>query len=359
MDPGTGRKKLVYCTNVMSSFVRNDVELLRTRFDVSVFHFAVGRKISTPLLLLRQFFFLVTRLPRSAVSVTQFAGYHSLLPVLLGRLFRVPSLVVLGGTDCARFPSIGYGDHTRRLLGWFSLRSIANATHLSPVDGSLVECEYVYTRSEGDPPRQGYKGLFPWVDTPHTTLAYGYDDDRFRPQGGREPGTFLTVSRMSGPNIQRKGIDLFFAMALRFPQCKFTLLGDVPGMKYPPVPPNVTILRTVPYEELPAYYSRFTFYMQLSMWEGFPSAPCEAMLCGCVPIVSRVAALPAIVGDAGFILDHKDPEALAILMGQALLADTERMGEQARNRIRTHYPQETRKKLLHLIGSELMAPGNR
>ena len=343
------RKKLVYTTNVMASFARNDLELLKKHFDVHVFHFATARKVSTPFVLLRQFFFLLRHLRGASISVTQFAGYHSLLPVMLGRWYGVPSLIVLGGTDCVKFPSIRYGDHTRWPLGWCARRSMADATHLSPVDESLVESDYRYALSEGDPPRQGYRALFPWIRTPHTTLAYGYDEQRFRPSGTPEPASFLTVSRMNAPNFHRKGADLMFEMARRFPQCRFTLLGDTPGMRYPPIPPNLAIVRAVPYEELPAYYAKHTFYLQLSMWEGFPSAPCEAMLCGCVPIVSRVAAMPAIVGDTGFILDRKDADMLERLIVQALGADVKALGERARQRIIARYPRDERSKFLQLV----------
>ena len=120
-------------------------------------------------------------------------------------------------------------------------------------------------------------------------------------------------------------------------------------MKYPPVPSNLRLVRSVPYEALPAYYASHEFYMQLSMWEGFPSAPCEAMLCGCVPIVSAVAALPDIVGDTGFILERKDPDALEALIRKALNANRVELGQNARLRIMTNWPKDKRKELLDLI----------
>ena len=344
-----GKRRLVYCTNVMASFSRNDVTLLSKHYDVRLFHFAPARKVFTPFVLVKQLFFLLRHLPGASISVTQFAGYHSVLPVLLGRLFRVPALLVLGGTECVKFPSFGYGDHIRQPLGACVRWSLAHATHLAPVDESLVESTYVYAPDPRDPVKQGYRGLFPEITTPHTTLAYGYDSERFKPQGERVPDTFLTVSRMNAANFFRKGADLIFEMARRFPDKQFTIVGDAPGMEYPPVPPNVELVRSVPYEELPAYYAKHTFYLQLSMWEGFPSAPCEAMLCGCVPIVSSVAALPEIVGDAGFILERKDPDRLEALIQAALGSNVPDMSVQARERIMRSWPEEHRVGLLALL----------
>ena len=95
-------------------------------------------------MLLWQLYFLLKYLPGSAISVTQFPGYHSLLPVFLGRLFKVRSLVCLGGTECVRFPSFGYGDHLRFPYGGIVRWSLRNADHLVPVDASLIESEYRY-----------------------------------------------------------------------------------------------------------------------------------------------------------------------------------------------------------------------
>lgn len=346
---GEQRRRVVYCTTVMVSFARNDIALLGGRFRVSVFHFRPGRKWLTPITLLRQLAFLLWRLPGSAVVVCQFAGYHSWLPCVLGRLFGKPVLVVLGGTDCVKFPSIGYGNFSRWPLGAFTRWSLALADHLAPVDECLVDSLYRYTVDPRDPVRQGYRGLHPSIRTPYTVISYGYDPERFRCGVAKEPFTFITAAQMNKPNFHRKGIDLLFSMADRFPHCHFTILGNTPSMVYERVPPNVELHGFIPYEELPAFYARHRFYLQLSMWEGFPSAPCEAMLCECVPITSSVAALPRIVGDAGFILRTKDEDALKDLIDRALAVDLDEMGKRARRRIMKEFPPSERLKFLHLV----------
>jgi len=92
------------------------------------------------------------------------------------------------------------------------------------------------------------------------------------------------------------------------------------------------------------------------MWEGFPSAPCEAMLCGCVPIVSNVAALPEIAGKTGYVLSRKDLDELEELIYSALRADTNKAGELARARIMAMWPKDNRQHFLDLV--KKLACGN-
>jgi glycosyltransferase involved in cell wall biosynthesis len=347
-----GKRKLVYSTTIMASFARHDVALLGEEFEVVSFVFAPRRKWATPLFLLKQAFFLLRHLPGASISVTQFGGFHAFLPTLFGRLFRVPAVVVLGGFDCASFPSFRYGAHHRFPMGGMTRAGLRWATHLVPCSQNLVLSEQHYSADPRDPVRQGYKAFDPANAAPCTVIPYGYDPERLRPMGGRIKGSFLTVAQMNTSNFTRKGVDLLFAMADRFPEQCFTLVGHVPSMRYDRVPPNVELVGFVAYDQLPAIYSRHEFYLQLSVWEGFPSAPCEAMLCGCVPIVSPVAALPDIVGDTGYFLDRRDADLLAKVIAEALAADQETRSQAARERIRTLFPPATRRRFLELVRSQ-------
>ncbi len=348
------KRRLVYCTPVLVSFARNDMALLGEAFQVELFHFKPWRKWSTPWTFLRQLFFLMRTVPGSSVLVCQFAGYHSLLPCLMGRLLRKPVLLILGGTDCVKFPSIRYGNFTKWPLGAVTRWSLKLANHLAPVAEALVESEHTYTSNPLDPVKQGYRNLYPEIRTPYTVLAYGYNPQRFHCDVEKEPGSFITAAQMNGPNFYRKGIDLIFKMADQFPHCRFTILGNTATMKYERVPSNVVLYGFIPYEELPSFYARHRFYFQLSIWEGFPSAPCEAMLCECVPITSPVAALPEIVDGAGFILAKKDAHLLKELLERALAADLPAMGAKAREHIQSAFPLSERRKLLVLV-EELIA----
>ena len=64
-------------------------------------------------------------------------------------------------------------------------------------------------------------------------------------------------------------------------------------------------------EELAALYRRASCLVFPSFYEGFGLPPLEAMACGCPVIVSNVASLPEVCGDAGYYVDPYDVESIA------------------------------------------------
>jgi glycosyltransferase involved in cell wall biosynthesis len=78
------------------------------------------------------------------------------------------------------------------------------------------------------------------------------------------------------------------------------------------------------------------------------------MLCECVPVVSRRAALPEVVGDCGVYVDNLTPEALANGILQALTFGPE-WGKRARQRVVELFPLEKRRAGLLAAINEVMA----
>ena len=70
---------------------------------------------------------------------------------------------------------------------------------------------------------------------------------------------------------------------------------------------DVTFLGWVEQEELPALYSLARCHFFPSVYEEFGIPSCEAMACGCPPVVSNTGALPEVAGDAGLIVDPFNP----------------------------------------------------
>ena len=83
----------------------------------------------------------------------------------------------------------------------------------------------------------------------------------------------------------------------------------------------------------------------MSISEGFPNAVCEAMLCNCIPIGSNVAALPIIIGDAGYILMKRDKLFLMRLL-EDILGDDKSELQSGRDRILSNFNIQRRSEIL-------------
>ncbi|HRO73418.1 MAG TPA: glycosyltransferase, partial [Saprospiraceae bacterium] len=113
-------------------------------------------------------------------------------------------------------------------------------------------------------------------------------------------------------------IDLIIDLAKLNPDYTFTILGSGTLYNYNNTLPNVHIINKVPHNDLPDYYNRHRYYLQLSMSESFGLALCESMLCGCIPIVSDTGIMPEIVQDYGYILKKKDVATLNSMIIKAI-----------------------------------------
>jgi glycosyltransferase involved in cell wall biosynthesis len=346
------QKTIYYNSSVNSSFVRNDKNLFRKQFRLKTFFFHANSKWFIPFELIRQLLVLLFKGFKTDIFITQFGGYHSLIPTLVAKLFNKPSLIILGGSDCVSFPSINYGNFRKSPLKQFTCWSYLLASHLSPVDESLVLGPYTYTMD--DYSEQGLLKFCPNTKAKINVLNYGYDPDYFFPEKNKIPNSFITVGYLKNANFHRKGIDLILELALLYREFRFTIVGgtekDIPGID---IPENVKLIASVSYDELKSLYANHEFYFQLSICEGFPSAICEAMLCGCIPIGSNVAAIPKIIGEAGFILNKKDINELKELVDKAVSAKKNTLSKQARKQIIANFPKNEREKLITLINSIL------
>lgn len=352
---------IYFVTPVLSSIIRNDIACFEEA-DCTVFvnRYKWKKKSLTPLFMIMQFFSLTYRIKGIHIIYIQFAGYWAFIPALLGRLFNKEVYIVLNGTGCAAISSLGYGNlrKEKTLLRYCIYKSYNWASKLLPVSESLIYTDNYYY-SDNNERFQGLKAHFSDIRTEIKVIANGLEVDFWRqsPEVQKEPNTFIAV--FSKSQFLLKGGDLILDVANHFPNCKFFIAGMSGDSVKEDIPPNVFFLGRLTRKELRHYYRKCSFHFQLSVFEGFGMALCEAMLCECIPIGSSVNVIPEIIGDTGWILDKRDLNELKVLLEKINKVEINpAQGKRARSRILNKYALSNRKgKLLNLIGkSEILKP---
>uniref|UniRef100_UPI00404B628D glycosyltransferase family 4 protein n=1 Tax=Fluviicola sp. TaxID=1917219 RepID=UPI00404B628D len=346
------KRKLVYYHNGTSTFIEKDIEILKTEYDVQVEYFDTVNKYKLPVELIKQFFKL-TLLKKDTIVVSQFAGFHTALPSFFDFLNKLKTVIVLGGTDCVHLHSIRYGNYDRFFLRIFTKYSIKNASLLLPVDDSLIRYKYNY--QSNDKSEQGFEIFCGKIKGNVEVIYNGYDASKWRNSTRkREENSFVTIGgRLNSRfGFQLKGIDLIIDVARLNPSSKFYIIGGKSLDLYNK-PNNVILIDKIPNNELNEFLQSMEFYLQLSMSEGFPNALCEAMLSGCIPIISNVGAMPKIVKETGYTLDKKDVYLLDKIIKDSIALDSEikkDLSVKSHNRIKNNFTFLSRKeKILNAI----------
>ena len=228
-----------------------------------------------------------------------FASWHSLLPVLLARLLRKPSVVVTGGYDVANLPEIGYGSQRGGLRRWVARTVIHNATVVLAFSNSACREAVQNAQAQPDKVKLLYQGVPP--------LGINRSVGRVN--------SVLTVGDVSRDNIWRKGLLPFVRAARLFPDYAFLVVGEWRDSSievlHAEAPPNVQFLGRVSDDQLASLYVSSKVYVQASLHEGFGMSLAEAMLGGCIPVVTKAGSLPEVVGETGVYIDSQAPEQIA------------------------------------------------
>lgn len=341
-------KNILWIYTKRSTFVEKDIRLVSDNFKIYEFEFLNRPKYCALLSMIKLFFHLLVNLKKYDLYVCQFAGYQSFVPSIFYYFFKKKLLIIVGGTDCVSIPKINYGNFNKKLLGWVTKFSFNHCSHITAVDETLVFQKYEYDDSIGN---QGIKQFVPNIKTPISVIYNGYDSAKWHRTFEKVNNTFITVAAGSDlVTLYVKGIDIIYEVADFFPQCHFTIIGLPKGFDKFGNKKNITTLPFIQNNQLIDFYSKSEFYLQLSLTEGFPNALCEAMLCECIPIVSNVAAMPKIVGDAGFVLLKRDKKELINLIQKAIQSDKNYLSKKARERIMNNFSENNRKlEMLHLL----------
>jgi glycosyltransferase involved in cell wall biosynthesis len=169
------------------------------------------------------------------------------------------------------------------------------------VPADRVRVVYLGVDEHFTPNRSGPRPL----DKPYIFYIGGWDHRKnvatliaaFRRIMTERPDLVLAIAGEGGPN-PRFFPDLRAAAAM---------LGD-----------RVVFLGRISDDAKVAFYQHAELFVFPSLYEGFGLDPLEAMACGCPVVCSDATSLPEIVGDAGLLVDARDPAKLAQAMREAL-----------------------------------------
>jgi glycosyltransferase involved in cell wall biosynthesis len=332
----------------MAPFISLDKEILSEKFEVIENTYDWKKKYKLPLYLVMQLFFLLKNISKVDYILVSFGGYWALLPSILGYLFKKPTLIIMHGTDCAGFKEINYGSFRKPILGAVLKTSYKFATRLLPVSESLIYTKNTYFK-EYKEIQQGVKHFFPKLKTEWTVVSNAVDHNEWKIDSKSERVQNMFITVMGPGQFNLKGGNLILEAAIKCPQFEFLFIGINEPDKKTHIPPNVKFLGRMNASELMIFYNQSKYYLQLSNFEGFGVALCEAMLCGCIPIVSNVNDLPNIIKDTGYILKTNNADLLSKLLKRIVTEKNNELGQKARLNIINNYSVMKRKNELERI----------
>lgn len=318
--------KIFFLHSGNESFVKLDLNLLQNSFVVHDYY--ARRKFPMDMLN------LCRAVNNAEVVYCWFASWNSFWGLILAKILRKPSILVIGGYDIASLPEANYG-HQRGGLGkWVSRCAIKLAT--------VVFTNSEYSKKEAElnagVPQDRVQVIYHGVPDPYGQL----------PILPRKQ-IALTVGKVDRPNLKRKGLEPFVRAAANLPDVQFILVGEWSdnSIEYlrSIASENVLFTGRLSDNELVAQYHQASVYVQASLHEGFGLSVAEAMLAGCIPVTTRAGALPEVVGECGFYCDSPDPAEIARVVKLALTASMT-MREHARKRITEHFSMQKRGQLL-------------
>ena len=340
METDFRKKKIIYIAPSWSTFVKEDISFLSEKYNTIPNIYNWSKKHLTPLYIIQQFFFVLFHSFNCEAIIISFGGYWSFLPSLIGKVRNVPTFIILNGTDCAAFPELNYGDLRKPWLKFILKKSYQWCSQLLPVSQSLVFYENNYFTDY--PIFQGFQHHLPSVKTSYQVIPNGLKISNWEPNKTiiRNQKSFITI--LSNGQFFLKGGKLILEVAEKFPEHTFHFVG-INDLEKKEIPTNVICHGRLVPEKLKEKLQAATYYFQLSNYEGFGVALCEAMLCECIPIVSRVNALPEIIGETGFVLEQRNAKLLEQLLHSILKnSSSNDLRKKARNRIIKNYSQQKR-----------------
>jgi glycosyltransferase involved in cell wall biosynthesis len=320
--------KILFVHSYSATFTKIDLEILRSQHEVRELYIRKSQLKYLARDILRALYDVLW----ADVIFAWFGGYHAFIPFLFGRLLGRKCVVVASGYDVANMPDINYGNMrpgVRRIIG----RLIFRLAH-KVLAVSHFTAQEAIRNAKVDPSKV-------------TTIYHGVtipDFDKGRLQA--KQNIAITVGVIDRERFLIKGLLNFIAAAKELPDIRFMLIGGCQDNSIVDLQkiasPNVEFTGPSYGSELLKYLESAKVYVQGSAYESFGIAVAEAMLCGCVPVVTNRGALPEVTGGLGFTVPHGDIKAMVSAIRSAIITSPQ-VGESCRMYIQRQFPLEKRK----------------
>jgi len=322
-----------------STWVVKDAEILREEYDVEEVCFTHIRD-------LKRIIELYECIRNSDLVFTWFANDHSFIACRFAKLMNKPVIIALGGGDITAIRSLNYGNLLRYPWKLYVTRSLDCA--------DFILAPSFFTKREA---LMRLKKLNP---NKFLVLYHGFDIDKYALRNCQKEDIVLTIGSINRITIFRKGLMYFVRAAKFLPDVRFIMIGKPQDNAINTLksiaPPNVEFAGFLPEKDLIEFLQRSKVYVQASLHEGFGCAVAEAMLAENVPVVTRMGALPEVVGSTGIYVPYGDARTLARAIEKAL--SRPELGIKARIRATKLFNISRRKTILLKVINLLLKGSN-
>jgi glycosyltransferase involved in cell wall biosynthesis len=306
MEKSKKKAKVLFISDSGRTFIQRDLKILEKHFDVIKIKWTRSRDIIN---LLR----IMKGVIKTDVSYIWFGHIQAVLPIIFSKIFRKKTVVVAGGIDAANEPWMKFGQMCHPFQKYIGKFVFNFADKIFAVSKSTE--------------KELLKNVNP--NLKNIKIIYNALDYKLYSYGRNKEDIILTIGEVKKDNLKRKGLETFVRSSLFLPDYKFALVGrcdnEIADYLRKISSKNVSFAGYVSFEKLKA-----RVYVQVSGHEAFGCSLAEAMLCGCVPVATKKAALPEVVGDTGFYVPYGNPKTTAKAIKKALKSDK---GKLARKRI--------------------------
>lgn len=324
--------KILFVHSGDEFFTKIDIDLLKKSFDVKDFY--VPQKFPF------HFLSYLHNIARTELVFCWFGSWNCFWAILIAKLLRKRSVLVVGGYDIANVPEANYGNQRGGIMKWVTRFAMRLATRL--ITFSVFSKEDV---------RKNIGGIADKIEVIYLGVPDNFGDFPI----GKRVERVITVGGVTMENLVRKGLVPFVKTAALLPDLEFVLIGKWFDASIDILrsiaTPNVKFSGRISDIELNNYFKSSSVYVQASVHEGFGLSVAEAMLGGCVPICTKIGSLPEVVGDSGIYITHPEPSETEVAIHSALsfgMIDRKKI----RNRILISFPLSDREmKIRELIKS--------